>query len=305
MGKDTDIFYINQATSMAATYTDPSYQATAETWMQEDSETVNSARLQRIASIFDPIIKHYQGTEWLTVGDGRFGSDAHFLDKKGVNATATDIQDDLLKVGFDRKFIRRYSKQNAEQLTYSDDSFDFSFCKEAYHHFPRPALAVYEMLRVSRTGIILHEPKDIKIFDDGPIHAVTESVKRWARSLMNKRQNGDDYEISGNYLYSLSKREIEKMALGLNYHCVAFHLLQDHYIEGIEFEKSHPQSKIEKKLNRIIRLKEILFKLGLYNGGLLTAVIFKQKPDELVINDLQKFGYEVTILPKNPYINNN
>ncbi len=172
MVKDEEVFYHSQAVEMAATITNPDYVQTAKTWM-EDKDTVNHRRILKIASCFLPIIHHYPGSDWLTIGDGRFGSDAHFLNEHGVNATATDIQDDLLKIGFENKFIKSYSKQNAEKLTYDSGSFDFAFCKEAYHHFPRPAMAVYEMLRVSKIGIILHEPKDVLIYD-GPIHAFTD-----------------------------------------------------------------------------------------------------------------------------------
>ncbi|MCX7986598.1 MAG: class I SAM-dependent methyltransferase, partial [Bacteroidales bacterium] len=55
----------------------------------------------------------------------------------------------------------KYRKENAEQLSVPDNSYDYVSCREALHHFPRPYLALYEMLRVSKKGIIIIEPIDI------------------------------------------------------------------------------------------------------------------------------------------------
>lgn len=53
-----------------------------------------------------------------------------------------------------------YSVENAESLSFRDNEFEVAFCKEAYHHFPRPFLALYEMLRVASKAVVLAEPND-------------------------------------------------------------------------------------------------------------------------------------------------
>lgn len=94
-------------------------------------------------SKLDPIIENYPGKSWLTVGDGRFGRDAHYLAKKGVDVLATDIGTALLKTATERGFITKFGEENAERLSFKDKSFDFALCKDAFHHFPRPYLALY------------------------------------------------------------------------------------------------------------------------------------------------------------------
>jgi ubiquinone/menaquinone biosynthesis C-methylase UbiE len=59
------------------------------------------------------------------VGDGRYGTDANYLLEHGLEVHASDIQDDLLKIGNERKFIKDFSKQNAESLSFLDNKFDF------------------------------------------------------------------------------------------------------------------------------------------------------------------------------------
>lgn len=130
----------------------------SETWFEKD--TVDYWRHKRMRDSLLPLISFYPNSSWLTIGDGRYGTDANYLLSKGVDAHASDIQEELLKIGNEKGFIKKFSKQNAEALNFSDNEFDFVYCKESYHHFPRPAIAVYEMLRVAKKVIVLQEPKD-------------------------------------------------------------------------------------------------------------------------------------------------
>ncbi len=91
---------------------------------------------------------------WLTVGDG-IRTDANWLRGKGVDVMASDISIDLLAETKNKGHIDKFQQKNAEKLSFHDDSYDYILCKEAYHHFPRPYIAVYEMLRVSKRAIIM------------------------------------------------------------------------------------------------------------------------------------------------------
>src|SRR5690348_10332859 len=98
---------------------------------------------------------------WFTVGDGQYGLDSVRLRERGVGSVLpTDIGDATLRASKARGIIEDYQIQNAERMSLADRSFDYAFCKEAFHHFPRPFLALYEMLRVARKGVILVEPQD-------------------------------------------------------------------------------------------------------------------------------------------------
>src|SRR5690606_20250729 len=106
----------------------------------------------------DPLLKSEDQT-WLTIGDA-YGFDAQYINEKGNEATASDLNTDFLKIAQQEGIITNYSSQNAEHLSFEDHQFDYLLCKEAYHHFPRPYAALYEMIRVAKKGIVIIEPQD-------------------------------------------------------------------------------------------------------------------------------------------------
>ena len=63
-----------------------------------------------------------KGESWLTIGDGRYGTDANFIIRNGGKAHATDISDKLLKIGHEKGFIQDFSQQNAEDLNFKNNS---------------------------------------------------------------------------------------------------------------------------------------------------------------------------------------
>src|SRR6266540_2815096 len=89
----------------------------------------------------------YRNAKWLTVGDGRYGLDSVRLRRLFSISVVlpTDIASFLLEKGK----ANNYSAENAECLTFADNSFGVVFCKESYHHFPRPPVALYEIIRAA------------------------------------------------------------------------------------------------------------------------------------------------------------
>lgn len=126
-------------------------------WKRED--VVDYWRHERMYNTLLPVCQSYPGTHWLTIGDGRYGTDAHYLMKQGLSVLASDINVSSLHEAKKNGFINDYSLENAENLSFNDNHFDFVLCKESYHHFPRPMVALYEMIRVSKKGVILIEAK--------------------------------------------------------------------------------------------------------------------------------------------------
>jgi SAM-dependent methyltransferase len=53
-----------------------------------------------------------------------------------------------------------WSNQDAHNLTFDDESFDFGFVADGLHHCGSPHRAVLELYRVSRKGIIVIESRD-------------------------------------------------------------------------------------------------------------------------------------------------
>lgn len=255
--------------------------------------TINRWRGERLYKCIDPLLKMYPKSEWLTVGDFYYGSDAQYLQSKGHKAVATDIDDYFLKKGKEIGYIENYSRENAESLSFDDESFDFVLCKETFHHLPRPYIGLYEMLRVSKVGVILIEP-----YDRFTNATTIEKIGNW----MLKKIKGikhDLYEPSGNYKYSTSKREIEKIALGLNLPHVAFNYLNDYYRDGLGIEYKEKDDKVLNKIKSQILLRDLLWKFRLFPPTFLISIIFKIDINPKFLVDE---GYEIIRLTTNPYL---
>jgi hypothetical protein len=260
-----------------------------------DHNTINRWRYERFYKLLDPLLKLFPNSEWLTVGDFYYGTDAEYLKSKGHKVIASDIDDHFLQKGKEIGYIDAYSKENLESLSFNDESFDFVLCKETFHHLPRPYVGLYQMLRVSKIGVILLEPFDRKINV-----SLGMALSEW----LLKKIKGDIhnlYETSGNFKYSLSKNEIEKVALGLNYPLIAFKYLNDYYKDGLGMETKSIDDKLIKKVMRQIYLRDILWKFKIFPPTYLMSIIFKQ---EINVNYLEKEKFQVFKLTRNPYLKN-
>jgi len=292
---------------------DPNRDALKESWFVED--TVDYWRHKRMFDPLLPLLKAHPGSKWLTIGDGRFGLDAIKLRKmeKSLDILPTDISPYLLQRAKAMELIKNYKVENAEDLSFSDDEFDFSFCKESYHHFPRPALALYEMLRVAKTAVVLIEPNDPNVVMPSVMANFSPILKTIRRVIKNriKLMFGKSipyyfgkYETVGNYVYSISEREIEKIALGLDLPVIAFKGINDHYIQGVEFEKATEKSTMFGKVKSEIAKLDKKAEKGLVNYGLLIAIIFKNPIDETLMRELNELKFFIKPLPRNPYAKN-
>lgn len=273
------------------------------TWTKKD--TVDYWRHERMYRCIAPIIDSHKGAKWLTIGDGRYGTDANYILSKGEdNVIATDIGDTYLKTAKEKGFIKNYQVENAEDLSLQDESVDFVLCKESYHHFPRPMIALNEFLRVARKGIILIEPRDPNVISTNYAKLM---LRRGAINLLKKfigkpiYYEYGNYEPVGNYVYTISEREIEKVALGLNYDLVAFKGLNDCYSVGVENELKKDNGKLFQQVNKGINDADVRVKMGKAMPGLLVAVIFKEMPSIDCLESLEKEGFMLKKLPKNPY----
>ena len=120
------------------------------------------------------------------------------------------------------------------------------------------------------------EPNDAYIVDSFSA-ILFRNVKRFAKFLLGKKSNKHIFEDSGNYLFSISKREMEKVALGLDYNAVAFIGMNDAYIDGVEDEKLADKGPLQRKVRLFIGIQDFLCKLGFMDYGLLGVIIFKKE----------------------------
>jgi len=286
-----------------------------ETWKQFD--TIDAWRHKRMYDSLLPLIEDSETSSWLTVGDGRYGTDANFLIRNNAkNVLATSISDELLKMGKADGFIKDFKIENAEHLSFEDESFDFVLCKESYHHFPRPMIAFYEMLRVAKNAVVIIEPNDVNIqlVKDAKIvikpKRKYQLLKDFIKDLLNIKRyeynayNAPGYETLGNYIYSVSEREFEKAALGLDLPLIAFKGINDRYEDGVEYQSAKEESALFDKVKAGIRDMDTLCEKTGRSYNILVSVVFKVMPQQPVIKKLEAAGFRVDKLTRNPYLSN-
>ncbi len=274
-----------------------------QSWFRDD--TVGFWRMIRPYNFLRSFLNLQKSTRWLTIGDGRFGIDSMTLKKvePTLNVLPTDLSIAQLEYAKNQNWIEKFEKVNAEKVPYADNQFDYSFCKESYHHFPRPFYALYEMIRVSKKAIILIEPNDKK---DAPIALkLIRQLKIVIKQMLGRKTPSIDtwnYETIGNYIYSISPREFEKVALGLNMPGFAYCYYNDYYEKGVEFAKADAKSPVYKQVLKKIRKADLKCKLGLEVYTSIVTIIFKQKPTGEELSKLKESGFTIVDLPKNPYV---
>jgi len=262
--------------------------------------TINKWLQNILYSCINPLLIE-NPTTWLTVGDA-YGLDAQHINNNGGDAIASDLQTDFLAIAMQEGIITNYAAQNAENLTYLDNELDYILCKEAYHHFPRPYAALYEMIRVAKKGIILIEPQDP--VSKMPILLCVTNLFSGSPKLLNKFwKNRFSYETVGNFVYKVSEREFEKFAAALNLPLLAFKAINpnfyDEKIAGLKADNTNKQFKIIKIKKQIL---DCLVKFKILPGQVLSSIIFKKLPSETVIQQLKIEGYKLIYVPVNPYL---
>ena len=242
-----------------------------------------------------------KNTKWLTVGDA-YGFDAQYILKSKNQALATDLNTKFLNVALREGIISECKAENAEQLSFADNSFDYILCKESYHHFPRPYAAVYEMLRVAQSAVIIMEPQDP--ISKMPFLLFLSNLLGTFPSILRKVwKNQFSYEPVGNFVYKVSEREFEKLAAGLGLRLVAFRKINPGFwFEGAEYVSIKNKKSLFLYIKLKKKIRDFLVHIKLLPAQTLVSIIFKTTPDNNTINSLKKNGYRLVYIPENPYL---
>lgn len=259
-----------------------------------DKECISSWRGRRMRETILPLIGVFSGTSWITIGDGNFGTDAYFLEHHGLKVLATSISDATIAISCQLGYIHQYKQMNAECLTEEDNTFDFAFCKEAFHHFPRPYLALYEMLRVSKQGVVLIEPQK-----DG--NYLLSAIKEFIKVKLRKDKSLE-YEECGNFIFRINLNELIKIMKAMNYGSIAYRKFNDCYVPKYGMS-SIKGMNVGKMLTHIgIGIQNICCKCFMLDYGLAAIVLFKSHISDSVRIPLLEGGFRVIDLPDNPYL---
>lgn len=255
--------------------------------------SIDNWRHTRMLELTRPIWQALPESRWMTVGDGRYGSDAGYLHAQGVNVIATSLTDERLRYAHEQGYIPAFQAENAEHISLPDEAVDFVLCKEAYHHFPRPPIALYEMLRVARVAVVLIEPLDNpKLLD---------SVKSLIKTVI-RGDREQQFEPSGNFLYRLNVRELGKLMTAMGGETLAFKGINDFYHARLGGYASDGYN-IGALLTRFgVMVQNILSKVGLLGFGLGCVVVFKGRAHAGSCMTLRAAGFEIIELPRNPYV---
>jgi SAM-dependent methyltransferase len=125
-----------------------------------------------------------------------------FRDVLITNINADDSSDDFAPF--------HWSLQEAQQLDFEDESFEFSFVADGLHHCSSPHRALLEMYRVARRGIIVLESRDSLLmraanrFGLSPLYEVEAVVGS------DFRAGGVDNSDIPNYIYTWTEADFEK-----------------------------------------------------------------------------------------------
>jgi len=311
--KNEDFFYnLNNEVHSANFLSDMNVRL-HESWFKED--TVDFWRHNRMYETFRPVAEYFRDKRWLTIGDGRYGLDSVKVKKKFSikDILPTDISPEMLAFSKEKGLFNDFRVENAEKLSFEDNSFDVVLCKEAFHHFPRPIIALYEMIRVCKSAVILIEPPDYPSYSLNKKEYL-QSFFKIALSMLKKKIvvpplvniNPLDYEFeeSGNYIYSVSTREMEKIVQGLDLGGVAWKCFNDCYEEGCEFENAEDGNPMFERIKKYIEERDENCKKNpdFYRYGTATFVIFKNEFDSNLKSKMETYGYFFPKKRINPYI---
>lgn len=254
-----------------------------EVWDFINDDNEYARKLQRLYGFLDPLLISYPNDYYLTIGDGR-GHLAQYISYKVGKVLATDLTDSLLKKAHEKGIIKEYKKENAENLSFRDNTFDFVIGKACFHHFPRPIVAIYEALRVSRKGIIIFQ----EALDIYPLTLFQKILRMFPiKNILRLDPNYVDinrFEDSGNYVYFMSVREIEKLSYGIG-------------LSALAYKKT--SYDLDMKRYEII-IRDFCCKIGLLNHLNVLMIIFKEFPEKETIDNLVNNGFNFHKIATNP-----
>ncbi len=275
----------------------------AKSWL--NLQSFDYLRHNRMLRLIRPFIKKYE--KWLTMGAGRYGSETSWLKRHGANCNSSDMHTNLIEDAHKKGLIGAFSKQNAENLSFESNSFDYLLIKEALNHLLRPWSAIFESFRVYKKGVLIIEPNNPYPYSN-ILRILFSKLKNLIKRFLGKNVYKDEYnsEEVGNFIYRISLRELEKFLLGMHKTSIASNNLNDHHLKRIEYISANGKTIREQfiylKLRTIIFVKDVLYNLSLLNFLISEVILFKDKPDDEFIKKLKTCIWKYKELTINSFL---
>ncbi len=167
------------------------------------------------------------------------------------------------------------------------------------HHLQRPYLAIYEMLRVARQGVVLVEPH--YRFPSTIFAVMRQTIRRWFR-----REGTDTpvllprmtYEECGNFLYRFNPYELTQCALAMGIPAVAFRFC--HHYGGCKdgTVRGDVAEQWFRRKQRAFAWKDRI--KGQQHRALVCFIFFKNGIDAALQRRLRWHGYHIPALKQSP-----
>jgi ubiquinone/menaquinone biosynthesis C-methylase UbiE len=142
----------------------------------------------------------------LVCGAGRLDQSV-FKDLGYQNVTISNLDERMLATDY-APF--QWSFQNAEALTYADNTFDYVVIHAAIHHASSPHRVLTEIYRVAKKRAIAFESRDSFIMRLMEYFKLTDSYEHIAVYYNGGQYGGVNNTEIPNYVYRWTEREIEK-----------------------------------------------------------------------------------------------
>ena len=134
--------------------------------------------------------------------------DKNIFSKLGFqNVTISNI-DSRMKRDEYKPYAWKY--ENAEHLSFPNESFDYVVIHAAIHHVASPHKVLTEMYRTAKLGVLAFEPRDTFITRCIKRIGFTQSYEATAVYYNNCKYGGLNNTEIPNYIYRWTEREIEK-----------------------------------------------------------------------------------------------
>jgi SAM-dependent methyltransferase len=182
-------------------------------------------------------------------------------------------KNDLKSLSLNSKF-GDFVKIDARDIKFKDKYFDYTFANAVLHHVDLPHLAISELYRVSKKGVLIIEGNDSLIMRISTYFNMSEEYEK---SATINEQGGLLGTSIPNYVYRWKEREIIKLLNSYNpeiFHKIYF--AYDFYLKNEGVKKTHSvfKSIIRFILEPFLNIFLFIFRK---QGNLISIYIDKEK----------------------------
>lgn len=123
------------------------------------------------------------------------------------NVIITNVDERTLSTEF---LPYKWEFQDAQKLSYKDNSFDYVVMHDAIHHCSKPHNAIIELFRVAKKGVLAFESRDSFVMKIIEKLKLTQTYEHAAVFYNDCKHGGVNNTEIPNFIFRWTEREIEK-----------------------------------------------------------------------------------------------